>query len=346
MKKLLLIGALISGSLLGLNGCGGGGGGTSSDPVTVTPPVISESSDKAAPTITLNGETEITIEQNSPYVELGATSFDDFDGNISVSISGEVITSVPDVYLVKYSATDLSGNVGSAERIVTVTVPSDQNTTKIDVLAIYSAGVDTLYAGDVETRLSHLFAVSNMISTESRAGMEIVLVGAQEYAPLNDSSSSSDVLIQVTNDTNVTQMRDAISADEVFIYRPYANDGMCGLAWINTPLDKAYAVAHITVDCSSETTAHEFGHNLGIDHSHGQGSIGGIYPYSYGHAVDDLFGTVMTYADLFNAEYLLVYSNPALDCKGEACGIEESYEGEADAVKTISQTKLSISGFN
>lgn len=344
MKKLLLIGALINGSLLGLNGCGGGG--ASSDPVSTTPPVISESSDKAAPTITLNGETEITIEQNSPYTELGATAFDDFDGNISVKVSGEVRTNIPDVYLVKYSATDVSGNVGSTERIITVTVPSDKNTTKIDVLAIYSAGVDTLYAGDVETRLSHLFAVTNMINEKSKAGMELVLVSAEEYAPLNDSNSSSDVLIQVTNDANVTQMQDAVSADEVFIYRPYANDGMCGIAWINTPLDKAYGVAHITVDCPSETTAHEFGHNLGLDHSHGQGSTEGIYSYSYGHAVDNLFGTVMTYAHLFNAEYLMVYSNPTLDCKGEACGIEKSYEGEADAVKTISQTKLRISEFN
>lgn len=76
--------------------------------------------DVIAPVLTLNGEANVTLEQNANYVELGATATDDRDGNISVEISGSVDTSREESYALTYTATDSSGNSPSVTRLVTV----------------------------------------------------------------------------------------------------------------------------------------------------------------------------------------------------------------------------------
>ncbi|GIU01267.1 hypothetical protein TSL6_17730 [Sulfurovum sp. TSL6] len=76
--------------------------------------------DVIPPVLTLNGEANITLEQNENYVELGATATDDRDGNISVEISGSVDTSREGSYALTYTATDSSGNSANVTRLVTV----------------------------------------------------------------------------------------------------------------------------------------------------------------------------------------------------------------------------------
>ncbi len=73
--------------------------------------------DTTAPTLTLNGEANITLEQNRAYTELGATAL---EGNISVNISGTVDTSTIGEYILTYTATDSSGNSASVSRMVNV----------------------------------------------------------------------------------------------------------------------------------------------------------------------------------------------------------------------------------
>lgn len=73
--------------------------------------------DTTAPTLTLNGEANITLEQNRAYTELGATAL---EGNISVNISGTVDTSTIGEYTLTYTATDSSGNSASVSRMVNV----------------------------------------------------------------------------------------------------------------------------------------------------------------------------------------------------------------------------------
>jgi hypothetical protein len=332
-------------AIIGLVGCGGGGGG-SSTPAT-PPPVVD--TDTTPPIVTLVGEQSITIDQFSTYTELGATAEDETDGNVtsSISISGSVNTEVPNVYTITYTANDGSLNQGSAERYVTVSAPVDNNKTVIDVLALYSAGADALYDGDAETLLSHIMAVSNEINNASKVGVELVLVRAQQHG-ISDTDPMGTVLSEAVTDTNIIQIRDNVSADEVLLYRPYVQDEWyCGLGYINTPLAPEYAISAIAIDCQTITTIHEVGHNMGNNHSHPQVATDGvgIYPYSLGHVVENDFGTVMSYASDFNAEQKLVFSNPDLECNGEPCGIEGGEVGEADASRTIRETKVTISEF-
>ena len=79
--------------------------------------------DNTPPEIVLKGESEITIEQGAPYVELGAEVTDNLDPEIEdkLKITGVVNVNQPGTYYVYYNATDHAGNI--AEQVVrTVTV--------------------------------------------------------------------------------------------------------------------------------------------------------------------------------------------------------------------------------
>ncbi len=79
--------------------------------------------DTTAPVITLLGANPQIIEAGSPYVELGATAIDSYDGDISGSIvinAVAVNTAVVGSYVVTYDVVDSSGNPAFAVRTVDV----------------------------------------------------------------------------------------------------------------------------------------------------------------------------------------------------------------------------------
>ncbi|MCP3997084.1 MAG: DUF5011 domain-containing protein, partial [bacterium] len=79
--------------------------------------------DTTAPVITLLGANPQTIEAGSPYVELGATANDNYDGDITGSIvidASAVDTGTVGSYLVTYDVTDSEGNPTTALRTVNV----------------------------------------------------------------------------------------------------------------------------------------------------------------------------------------------------------------------------------
>lgn len=67
--------------------------------------------DSILPVITLIGDSIIYVEINTPYNELGAIVTDNYDVDLSYSITGTVITESTGSYLLTYRATDSSGNV-------------------------------------------------------------------------------------------------------------------------------------------------------------------------------------------------------------------------------------------
>ncbi len=64
----------------------------------------------AAPTVTLNGGSTITIMVGGTYHEQGATCTDDTDPNVPASILGAVDTTTPGTYTITYTCQDSSGN--------------------------------------------------------------------------------------------------------------------------------------------------------------------------------------------------------------------------------------------
>jgi surface protein with Ig-like domain len=67
--------------------------------------------DTVAPVLTLVGDAVVYVKRRRPYVELGATVYDEGDPGVQVVIGGDVVdTTTIGTYVVTYDATDASGN--------------------------------------------------------------------------------------------------------------------------------------------------------------------------------------------------------------------------------------------
>jgi hypothetical protein len=67
--------------------------------IDITPPVVS-----------LNGSASIDIDQDSTYIELGATVTDNVDADLTTMITGTVDSSIAGQYVLSYNAIDAAGN--------------------------------------------------------------------------------------------------------------------------------------------------------------------------------------------------------------------------------------------
>lgn len=95
--------------------------------------VIKVTLDTTAPVITINGENPTEIYQGGIYSEAGASAMDEVNGEVEISISGKVDTSITGSYTIIYSAIDLAGNIVNSIRIVNVVAdPNRQVVASID----------------------------------------------------------------------------------------------------------------------------------------------------------------------------------------------------------------------
>lgn len=87
--------------------------------------------DNENPTIMLNGDEEINIYVGDKYEELGASAYDNYDGNITnaIIISSDLDNNKVGEYIVTYSVSDSSKNISSIKRKVIVK-PKKENIKK------------------------------------------------------------------------------------------------------------------------------------------------------------------------------------------------------------------------
>lgn len=115
--------------------------------------VVSETTpDTTKPIITLYGLNPVVVLKDGTYIEAGATAVDDRDGEVVVTITGEVNTEKLGAYKVTYTAIDKNNNTASQTRTVNVvindTTPAD--TTK-PVMNLNGNATITLTKGDTYT---------------------------------------------------------------------------------------------------------------------------------------------------------------------------------------------------
>ena len=95
-----------------------------------------------APVITLNGESEIYLDIGTPYVEDGASAFDERDGITEVNITGSVDHNTLGTYPITYSSVDNYGHITEIIRYVYVV------DTVSPVITLNGDEIITTYLGD------------------------------------------------------------------------------------------------------------------------------------------------------------------------------------------------------
>ncbi len=226
----------------------------------------------------------------------------------------------------------------------------------IDVIFLYSQDVSNRYGSGVDTRIDHIVGVANDAFQRSEAGMRLRAVHSQEvsYSGGTDSGTALDDFTANRGVfSGVEQLRNQYGADMAVFLRPYAGDGICGIAWVggykrngNLNGSNRYAYSHVSVDCSDYVLGHELGHNLGLSHSRRQDGSGGTYPWALGHGANAKFVTMMAYGSSFSgAPKVHVFSNPTLTCAGQPCGVNKSASTGADASDSLRSVAAQVASY-
>jgi hypothetical protein len=191
--------------------------------------------DTTNPTITLNGDEDITVEAMGSFVDPGATASDTHEGNISsaIIVTGNVDTDTLGSYIIRYNVSDSSGNAATEiTRTVTVadttppvfsligspTVSIEINTSFVD------PGVSAIdvYDGDISTSVNVIGSVDTS------------LVGSTAiYYNISDSSGNpgSQLVrtVQVVESTPPVITLLGNSSLSIEVFSPYADAGATAL---------------------------------------------------------------------------------------------------------------------
>lgn len=265
-KKHLFSRILVTSSLLFiLNACGKSSSGAQTPDELELEENPVEIVDETAPKITLNGDHEITLDQSTLYVELGASATDDIDVSVSVAISGTVNSKLAGSYSITYTATDTAGN--EANEVRTVIVPVDLTP---PVMTLIGSPSIALGSGNV-------FVEPGVTATDWRDGdVDVVVTGTVDsgtsgqynitYTATDAAGNSSTidrvVIVDVTEPVITLVGSDPLTIEIGETYtEPGANaedtqDGSLSVDFSGTVDDSTigvYTVTYIATDSAGNT---------------------------------------------------------------------------------------------
>ena len=174
--------------------------GAQATPVTRTVNVV----DTTPPVVTVLGPNPMPVECATPFVDPGATAVDSCVGPLPVMVSGVVNSGVVGNYGVGYSATDPSGNTGTAARQVSVA------DTTPPVLTVVSPG-PILWSPNHDYAS---FATTNLVTSATDTCDhavsigEVVITQATSDEPQNAPGSGNTINdIVISSDCHSIQLR-------------------------------------------------------------------------------------------------------------------------------------------
>ncbi len=220
-----------------------------------------------------------------------------------------------------------------------------------DVMVLYTPQARDAAGGTAAILATAQSAVDamNLAFMNSDVDAEAVLVYA-DLANYNDTGSSSDDLQWVSSNSGVAAVRNAVGADMVSLL---ANNigGSCGRGYVMTNPGSGFAGAAFQVTArgcavGNLSFAHEFGHNMGLDHNPENSNIppaNASNPWSYGHYHNNSYRTVLSYsAQCANGCSRRPYfSNPDIQFNGLPTGVANT----RDNARTLDQTASIVADF-
>lgn len=152
--------------------------------------------------ITLVGSRVVKIQANQNYIDLGATSNDSVDGDLtsSIVVSSNVDTSVLGSYTVTYSVTNSRGRISTKSRTVIVEY------TQIPIISLVGSSSISINYSDIYTDLgatgvsSYYGNISNRIIVDNPVNTSVVSSYLIRYNLIDQSGNQAE---QVTRTVNV-----------------------------------------------------------------------------------------------------------------------------------------------
>jgi len=214
----------------------------------------------------------------------------------------------------------------------------------IDVMVLYTNSVKNSLGGDTQARNFAQQAIDSTNTAYINSGItqRVRLVRAQQ-SPTSETGSLSTELSNLRNNSTVASLRNQYKADLVAMISN--TGGACGIGYLmgsaSGNSNNAFTVTSRTCAIGNLSFAHELGHNMGSAHNPENGS-GGTYSYSYGHWVNGVFRTVMSYSNPCSSGCTRVahFSNPSVNYSGRATGTSSR-----NNARSINNTDVTIANY-
>lgn len=229
-----------------------------------------------------------------------------------------------------------------------VTASAD-GTIQVDVMSVYTPQARAAAGGttQIQGRIQAAVDQANTAFINSNMVVRFFLVHTAEVA-YNDSGNIETDLDWVTDNATVASWRNTYGADLVSLI---VNNGAgyCGIGWVQSnpgPGFANYAFQVTALGClPNSTLAHEHGHNMGMEHdpaSAGTSPSEASYPWSFGHYVNGVFRTIMSYNVCSNScPRVLHFSNPDVFYGGNRTGVPD----QRDNARTGDSTAAIVAAF-
>lgn len=236
---------------------------------------------------------------------------------------------------------DIKGETSKpTEQDVLATIDSGD---RIDVLVLYTTPVKTTLGGDAQAQVFAQQAIdsTNTAYINSKIRQRIRLIAALETTVAETGSLSTE-LSTIRNDAAIATLRNQYNADLVAMISNSSDN--CGIGYLMgsaNPLN-GFTVTSRTCAVGNLSFAHELGHNMGSQHNPENGS-GASFPFGYGHYVNGVYRTVMSYVDqcangCVRRPY---FSNPEVIFNGFPTGIDNA----RDNARSINNTADTIANY-
>lgn len=179
------------------------------------------------------------------------------------------------------------------------TLASIDSGDRIDVMVVYTTATKNLLGGDAQAQVLVQQAIdsANSAYLNSKIRQRLRLVHTQEYLYTESGNYQTD-LSNLRANTTIQALRDTHKADLVAMVGEVS--GVCGVGYLMGAVggnqNNGFTVTTRSCAVGNLSFAHELGHNMGSQHNPESGS-GATYAFGYGHYVNGVYRTVMSYVD-------------------------------------------------